>query len=290
MSGRLGLADSHLALGEYAAAAAEYDRALALDPSNGFAHRAAGIARINLDRYGDALVSLRRAAELLPDDAYTQDLIANVQNELGHPEAAVAASLRAISLHPNDATAVNSYVGLSWYYSFSGRHQASLDAARRAAALNPQEQMAFTNMCRALNDLGQHTEALSACRRALGLKPGDGETLYYQGVAFDKLGQKQRALDSFREAASAFESAPATQTDFYYLRGNVYQQLGRNAGAVESYRAALARRPNFAQALLNLGAVYAASGNVREATEQYNRLLRIDPARAEKLLGVIRRR
>jgi superkiller protein 3 len=285
--GYVGLGNARFSQRQYREALGEYNRALQLEPNNGFAYRGLGLAYYNLKQFADALAALQRSAQVTPNDPDVYDLLGAIYNELGRPEDAVAASRRAISLRPDDASAAGSYTSLSWYYSFSDQFQNSLDAARRAASLDPQQQMAFTNMCRALNDLGRSADALTACQRALELKPGDGETLYYQGIAYGKLGQKQKALELYRQSAAAFERDPNDQTDYYYLRGNVYRQIGRDADAVEAYRAAILQRPNFAQARLNLGLTYAAQGNRRAAMEEYNQLRQIDPARAEKLLRVI---
>jgi superkiller protein 3 len=283
----LGLADARMNLRQFREALAEYNRALSLDPKNALAHRAAGLASYNLNQFGDALAAFQRSAQIAPNDPATHDLMGATYHELGRSEDAAAATRRAISLRPDDASVAGSYVSLSWYYSFSDQHQASLDAARHAATLAPREQMAFTNICRALNDLGKPNEALVACRRALELKPGDGETLYYQGIAYGKLGQKPRALEAYRLSVAAFEREQNGQADILYLRGNVNQQLQRDAEAIESYRAAISLRPNFAQARLNLGAMYAVAGNQRAAMEEYNQLRQVDPARADKLLRVI---
>jgi tetratricopeptide (TPR) repeat protein len=287
-------ADSYIGLGnarygqrQYREALGDFNRALQLEPDNGFAYRGLGLTYYSMKQFADALSSLQRAAQVTPNDPDVYDLMGAIYNELGRPEDAVAASRHAIGLRPNDASASGSYISLSWYYSFSDQYQDSLDAARRAASLDPKQQMAFTNMCRALNDLGRSSDALAACQRALELKPGDGETLYYQGIAYGKLGQKQKALELYRQSAAAFERDANDQTDYYYLRGNVYRQIGRDADAIEAYRTAILQRPNFAQARLNLGLTYAAAGNRRAAMEEYNQLRQIDPARAEKLLRVI---
>ena len=290
VAARLGLGDARLGLRQYREALGEYSRARDLEPGNGLAYRGVGLAYYNLKQFADALASFQRAAQITPNDPDVYDQLGVVYNELGRPDDAVSASRRAIGLRPNDASTAGSYVSLSWYYSFSDRYQDSLDAARRAASLDPRQQMAYTNMCRALNDLGQYGDALAACQRALELKPGDGETLYYQGISYGKLGQKQRALEDYRQSAAAFEREGSEQTDYYYLRGNVYRQIGRDADAVNAYRAAISLRPNFAQARLNLGLTYATAGNRRAAMEEYNQLRQIDPARAEKLLRVIQGR
>jgi tetratricopeptide (TPR) repeat protein len=175
------------------------------------------------------------------------------------------------------------YVNLSWYYSMVDRHQESLDAARRGAALDPSNQMAFTNMCRAYNDLALFTQALDACGRALKLKADDPETLYYMGVAYKGLKRAAEASQAFARAASSFGGVESAEVDPLYLEGAVYSQLGRYDEAVAAYRRAIALRPNFVKARYNLGVTCLLASDRQCARAEYDTLRTLAPAKASKL-------
>lgn len=62
----------------------------------------------------------------------------------------------------------------------------------------------------------------------------------------------------------------------FYL-GYAYEQKGMPAHALREYQAALQRRPDHEEALLNLAALYSEQGQDREAIERYQQFLRFYP-------------
>jgi len=64
--------------------------------------------------------------------------------------------------------------------------------------------------------------------------------------------------------------------------GKVYYRAKRNKEAVASFKAAIALRPNFAEAHFNLAVAYVALGDKKGVLEEYKTLKTIDPALAEK--------
>jgi tetratricopeptide (TPR) repeat protein len=161
------------------------------------------------------------------------------------------------------------------------QHRESLEAARRGAELEPSNQMAYTNMCRAYNDLGQFTAAAAACERALRLKAEDGETLYYLGVA--RKGLKRPAGDLFTRALAGLLAAESPEVDFIYLSAAVYSQLGRHEDAIGAYRRVLSERPAFVKARYNLAVSYVVVGNRAAALAEQRELRRLAPEKASRL-------
>lgn len=67
-------------------------------------------------------------------------------------------------------------------------------------------------------------------------------------------------------------------------RGNQQKAAGDLAGAIASYRAALARSPRYATALFNLGLALGETGALAEAEGCFRKVVQLDPADGEALL------
>lgn len=270
--------NAQLGLGRREEALASYRRAARHDAQDAGARYGAGNALYNLRRFREAADEYGAAARLRPD---LPDGFANLSSayyNLDRYNDAVAAAREAVRVKPDFAIG---YVNLSWYYSMTDQHHESLEAARRGAELDPSNQMAHTNMCRAYNDLGQFTAAVAACERALRLKPEDGETLYYLGIA--RKGLKRPAADLFTRALAQLEAAASPDTDFVYLAGAAYSQLGRHDEAIAAYQRVLAERPAFVKARYNLAVTYVLVGDRGAALAEQRELRRLAPEKAAKL-------
>jgi len=265
-------------LGRFEEALASYRRAARHDAADAAARYGAGNALYNLRRFAEAAAEYREAARLRPDlpDAFVS--LSSAYYNLDRYDEAVAAAREAVRVKPDLAVG---YVNLSWYYSMTDKHRESLEAARRGVELDPSNQMGHTNMCRALNDLGQFAAAAAACERALQLKPDDGETLYYLGIA--RKGLKRPSPELFTRALAGLEAAGGPETDFVYLAGAAYSQLGRHEEAIEAYQRVLAERPDFIKARYNLAVSYLLAGQRAAALAEQRELRRRSPEKAAKL-------
>ena len=72
--------------------------------------------------------------------------------------------------------------------------------------------------------------------------------------------------------------------------GKVYYRAKRNQEAVASFKAAIALRPNFAEAHFNLAVAYVALGDKKGVLEEYKTLKTIDPALQRNLLATFLKR
>ena len=124
-------------------------------------------------------------------------------------------------------------------------------------------------------------------------RDGSAASLYLAGM-FDmprnpdnlkEQAKLKRALESFRKAAHK-------QPDFaaaYSHIGICLVALGRGKEAVEAYKTALRLKPDYAEAAANLGAAYGRMGRYKEAAAAYEKALQWmpDSAAAHYNLGVI---
>ncbi len=233
------------------------------------------ILSIALLRQGkDALAALRRAVELLPQDAEAH---ANLGSELkarGERDAALASLRRSVTLDPGNVDALIETADLA---RAIGRTREARPLYERALQLDPRRLDAHNNLANAFIELGQPAEAVRRYRQALALAPEDAQVLC-------NLANALRQLGAFDEALEASRRAIALAPDLAMAHNNLGLLLvarGQRAEAVASYREAVRLDPRYIEALNNLGNVLREQGEQREAMARYREAVQLDPARAD---------
>jgi tetratricopeptide (TPR) repeat protein len=128
--------------------------------------------------------------------------------------------------------------------------------------------------------------AIQACNNALRITPGDGESHLYLARAYEFLKQTDNAVENYKKAIDGlvkFTQQNPAYSDGFYLLGNAYFALQKDAEAIAAYKRCLELAPNFARARFALGYTYLEGGKKDLAREQYNELKNIDAALAERL-------
>ncbi len=151
----------------------------------------------------DALPSLKRAAELLPDDAEAHSNLGNAFRAAGQLENAVASQRRALALKPDYAQAHNN---LGSALLDLARLDEALASFGRAAALNPDLALAHSNLGNALMLHKQPDAAESSCRRALEIDPR-------LTAAIVQIAEIQAAHGRFDEAGETLQQAISAEPD-----------------------------------------------------------------------------
>jgi Flp pilus assembly protein TadD len=109
------------------------------------------------------------------------------------------------------------------------------------------------------------------------------------GFAYLRAGQAENALRHLREAARVGASDLEEAALVQYNLGNAEAAVGNRAQAAVHFAKAIELRPDFAEALNNLGVMRQVDGRLEEATELYRKALTIKPeyAEAHNNLGVM---
>jgi serine/threonine-protein kinase len=179
-------------------------------------------------------------------------------------EAAIAASRAEIERTPNDALA---HCNLGNLLASKGQVEDAVAEARVALRLKPDVAQAHALLGSALRNQGKVDEGIAELRKAIRLEPdhagahGDvGHALQVAG----KLGDPSRARASLEEAViesrAAIRLHPGDPQNHYHL-GNSYLFLGNAAEAAAAFREAIRLKPEYAEALCNLGMVLQAQGD-----------------------------
>jgi predicted TPR repeat methyltransferase len=280
------LADCRIHAGELAAALADYDRIIALEPRIAEAHNNRGLVLHRLARSAEALAGCEQAIALSPGMSDAHVNRGNALSALGRRDDALAAYDQALVLSPDRAEA---QLGRGNLLCDENRHDEALAAYDRALALKPGLAEAWLGrgnlLCRmkrfdealadydkalaldcalagaelgrgnALREHKRHEEALRAYDAALTLKPDLAEAHLGCGDALYELNRHQEAL-------AAFDRAIALKTGLanaWLGRADALRVMGQGADAIAAYRQALALGGNADMIQYSLAALGAES-------------------------------
>ena len=265
LGGALQLKGMFLGISDYADRASDaLRRAIALQPTLGSAHSWLGLTLLMLGRVDEALVSLREAVNLEPDNATAYQALARaLWMGKGEVEEAIAHLRRGVALNPE---AGYSYLQLSFLQSLSGDLDAAEASARQAIELQERAMSgtqgllivgAHARLGYAYYRKNQYDRAVDEYRRELtflsstdhGLRERTLIELHQKlSAAYDALGDSeqamrfgQMAIEEFERRLGAGADDPATR---YYVAA-VYARRGDVENTLKHLALPLTRLPLF---------------------------------------------
>jgi WD40 repeat protein/serine/threonine protein kinase/Tfp pilus assembly protein PilF len=164
---------AHSQRGDFVAALAELDRALALDPESAAAYHNRGATHEILGHYDQAVADYTRALEL--DPAQAAELHANMGNALGRQgdyDRAIACYDEALRIDPSR---VDAYLGRAVAHGLKERYDRSIADLTEALRLDPQSARAYDLRARAYQAVGDSRRARADRERAAALADGGGQ-------------------------------------------------------------------------------------------------------------------
>ncbi len=123
-----------------------------------------------------------------------------------------------------------------------------------------------------LNQQGRMEEAVVQFREVLRLDADFRDARYNLGFCLFQLGKADEATAEFKELIRLKGDAKG-----YNALGSLKASEGQLDGAIEYFRKALKEKPDFVDAINNLGTALTDKGQIKEAMLQFQEALRIDP-------------
>lgn len=158
-------------------------------------------------------------------------------------------------------------------------------AAERQAKANPAAAAKAADQVFAqaeqLRREGRHAEAEALCRQALAHDPRHGQSLNLLGILSLNGGRLDQAIDLFGRAASGAGPTPV----FHNNLGAALREAGRNGEAAQAFRRAIAVKPDYGRALINLGQLLIDS-DPQGAAAAFRQALSHSPRDLEALFGL----
>jgi Tfp pilus assembly protein PilF len=129
---------------------------------------------------------------------------------------------------------------------------------------------------------GRLSEAESLYWQILQADSNNADALHMLGVLAHQTGRQQVAVDMISLAIAQNGQVPA----FHNNLGNAYAAIGKWQDAETSYRRALDRKRDYAEAHYNLGGALRAQDKLDEAAASYDQALSLRPNHAETYLNL----
>lgn len=129
------------------------------------------------------------------------------------------------------------------------------------------------------------SKAIEECKQSLMARPDDASSYYNLGNLYQRMGRNKDAIDSFETSWKLREDfVPA-----YVNASMAYNAVGMNDKAVESLKMAVQHDPNSVAAHLNLALLYGEMGRHADAENAFRKTFELDPksAVAAYNLGVL---
>ena len=185
--------------GDFIAATACYDKALALAPEHPGIRYAHAMHLRALGRKAEAIEQLRRAVSGWPNHLDGHFALGNLLYAEGQDSEAIECFVRVLQINSRHPEAHNN---LANAFQRQGRMERAITHYLAAIEINPTYPDAYGNLGNVYLVLDRLEESIEKNQRALALNPSRFGSHNNQGVAFQALGQ-------FEEAELAFERAVA---------------------------------------------------------------------------------
>jgi tetratricopeptide (TPR) repeat protein len=263
----------------YAAAAAEFRKALAIQPDYEDAVHNLGKALQAQGNSEDAVADFQKAIKLAPDDVVAHNDLGHALYHEGKYEDSLASYRKAIAIHDNYPEAYN---GMGAAFLKMGNTDQAIAAFEKAAILDPNNADALNNAGAALVGQQRGEEAIPYLEKALHLKPDAPDTLENYGHALQQAGRTEDAITVYQRVVKHHPKDAASWAHLGH-----FQYAAQHYGESEaSLKHSLRLNSHQPDVLLTLGAAYQAQGKTREAVQAYEKGLGLKPDDADGLYNL----
>jgi protein O-GlcNAc transferase len=261
------LAYAYTALKRLDEARQEYERSIALDPKMPEAQLNLGV--LLLEKYpADAVVSLRKAVELLPSQSRPRYLLGLAEERSGDLSGAAESFAAAARLDPKD---VDSLSRLGQVLLRLGKPADAEGKFRAALELQAKSPEALEGLAQSL-DQQKKPQAVDAYRNYLAAEPDDKAA---RSRLVHLLVEQQKYDEAVAESAKNGADRPATVDDLK-LRADIEISQNKPDEAITTLRQAVALEPNDAQLHGGLGRIYLQKRQFADAEKELKTAIELD--------------
>ncbi|MDG4773344.1 tetratricopeptide repeat protein [Solwaraspora sp. WMMD792] len=307
--------DLHIALGiihddqhDYEAALTAYEHALTIDPQHEWALTSRITALRRLRRFTQAHNAAQDAINRRPDTPDLHIALGYIHNNQHDYEAALTAYEHALTIDPNNATALewritalrqlrrftqahnaaqdainrrpdtpDLHIELGYIHNDQHDYEAALTAYEHALTIDPQHEWALTSRITALRRLRRFTQATNAAQDAINRHSDTPELRLELASIAEGRGDYRGALVRVQEALTI----DPYDEDALSAQIRIKRLLRDFAGALEAAQQAARVRPDSVDTLVELGQVYADQYDDQRALTIFDRAVAIDPGHTQ---------
>ncbi len=254
-----------------------YASVVAANPGSWAAQNNLGRNLLNQHRYAEAIVPLREASRLRPDDARIRNNLGAALSSLGRLGEAEAELTRALSGVGEPTDFADTRVYLAVVLIEQGRFGEAAEHLRAALEIRPRDAWALYNLGVALGGGGDLGGGAARVEESLAIDPTSATAHHELGAMRRALGDRDGAIASFREAVRLEPANAAFETDL----GSALLSAGDLPGAEQHLQQAVRLDPGSPEARNWLGIALGANGDLAAAEAEFEAALRADPGHAQ---------
>lgn len=275
----------------------EFKRALELDPqgvthNSSFAYNVLGWAYLRKGEWKKALEAFNKYVDLLPNQAYPLDILAETNLLVGNYDQAVTNLQKSQKIKPDFPL---TFVLFGYTYLAKGMYDQALHSYERylACPLGEAQKAEAHFYLGELHYLkGDYEKAVKECQQALELNPETTGAHWILGLTYVKKGMFDQAESEVLAVEELIEKTKTEELKIYYyhLLGELSLSKGLNQPALENFNKAAGiwslERTFYINAL---GEAYFKTGELSKAEEKFQAVLEINPnyAQTHFLLGMV---
>ena len=234
------IGDAFKDMGDVDAAVIHLRAATRLQPDNPVSRIRLGQALAARGDLEGAVAESREVVRLMPDSMLAHYRLGDVLRRKGDLKGAINEHRTALRLEP-DCLKGNCHNGLGLALFEAGDYDGAIEAFREAIRLRPGDFAITFNLGKALMKKGDLTESIVQLRTALHQEPDNTIAREYLGTAFYLAGEFNSAIGEFREAIRLEPDEAA----YHFGLALSLRDLGNVDGAISELREALRLRPGY---------------------------------------------
>jgi tetratricopeptide (TPR) repeat protein len=258
---------------DYPAAVVAFQKAVAADPSDYYAHFHLALAHSLLKNHPAAVAGYRKALELKPGLYEAELNLGIVLLELKQPLEAVAHLSSACEKRPKEFRPCFYYAEA---LSGAGRFSEAEAQLRKVLDFDPKSAAAYASLGRTLAEQGRLEDAESAVRQAATLDPTWSDALLDLAARYEKARQIAAAIRIYEQ----FPAHPGASERL----GALLLDSGRAGEAITHLEAALKQSPSAALHYA-LATAFLRTKQLDKAAAHFDHALALEPANTELRLS-----
>jgi tetratricopeptide (TPR) repeat protein len=176
-----------------------FDKAIALNPTDYLAYSNRGAAFDKMGQLDKAIESYDRAVTLNPNDFTAYYNRGITYERMGQLKKAIEDFEQAIALNPNNYMAHNN---MGILYSRTGMYDRSIESFNHSIDLNPDYAIAYNNRGLAYSFIGQYRMAIEDFNKAILLGYHHGSVYYNRGNMYLRTGYQGLAISDFQQGCA----------------------------------------------------------------------------------------
>jgi len=231
--------------GQFVEAVAEFEKALALEPTSTRINNNLAVCLTYLGRVDEAIERYRRSLQTNPNDTVAMVNLGGILAKLGRTDEASELLAGALAADPDS---VDAHLGMAGLMADQGNTDQAIQWCQEALAIDPAAATAHDILGQVYYQAGMIDQAAASWRKAIEVDPSYAAAYTSLGSALTRQGRQDEAIELYRKA---LEVAPR---DIYAMNnlGIALARQGQVDEAIELFTRALEINPNYSVARRNL--------------------------------------